>query len=227
MSLQQLPDWTQNFDYSTDPFFSRILQDPEAHPNFSIVDKLIYYKEHRLCIPHNSLQHFLEIHHTSLHGGHIGSRRLKQKISEFYYFPHSSSIVDNYVKACTTCRMVKPRNHLPLGHLGSTDSPTGRWLHIQIDLVTGFPTCNGFDAVLTVIDKFSSRVHFIPTNTTLNTTELLDLLTSRIFNLHGFLDIIQSNWAYLTIKQATDSPKNIIIFLRSTFVVLFRPMRIG
>lgn len=194
-SILTPPDWVLELPplYAQDSFFQKILDTPSKFNNFSVEDDLIYYKDHRLCIPEAALPKFLELHHCSLFGGHIGRKRLKKKVQLYYFFPNYNQVIDDYVKQCHICSKVKPINHLPLGFHGQTTVPQGRNDIIEIDLITGFPSTESeHNAVLTVIDKFTSRVTLVPTTDQLSASGLIQLLIP-IFARQGFPSTIQSD----------------------------------
>lgn len=56
-----------------------------------------------------------------------------------------------------------------------------------MDLITGLPTSGSedYDAVLTVIDRMTRRVHFWPTTTTVSAEKLATLMLECYLPLHG------------------------------------------
>ncbi|KAI7102875.1 hypothetical protein KC324_g20825, partial [Hortaea werneckii] len=54
-----------------------------------------------------------------------------------------------------------------------------------MDFITYLPTCQGFDAILVVVDRLTKLRHYIPCRTTDGAEEVARLFTQNIFRLHG------------------------------------------
>lgn len=63
--------------------------------------------------------------------------------------------------------------------------PSRPWSHIALDFVTGLPASNGNTVVLTVVDRFSKAVHFIPLPKLPSAKEMAQVLINHVFRLHG------------------------------------------
>jgi hypothetical protein len=98
--------------------------------------------------------------------------------------------------------------------------PNQKWEHIAMDFITGLPPSKaGNDAIWTVVDKLSKRVHFIPIKSTITAVQCAEVFRDSIFKLHGMPRVIVSDrdskfnskfWrafcAILGIKQAMSTP---------------------
>lgn len=62
-----------------------------------------------------------------------------------------------------------------------------------MDLVTGLPPSEGKIAILTVVDRFSKMVHFIPIPKLPSAKDIAELL-QHIFRPHGLPRDIVSDW---------------------------------
>ncbi len=60
--------------------------------------------------------------------------------------------------------------------------PSQPWSHIGLDVVTGFPPLQGNDAILTIVDRFSKAVHFVPLSKRPTASETADLLVHRDYS---------------------------------------------
>jgi hypothetical protein len=78
--------------YPQDTIFSKILEHPSQHANFSIHDGLIYFKRHDmlvLCIPrvimkgHRLTKAIIDHGHTSF--GHLGMEKTEHYVARFYW----------------------------------------------------------------------------------------------------------------------------------------------
>lgn len=67
----------------------------------------------------------LETYHKTLLGGHVGIDRMKNNIRKFYYWPHMTRDIKNYIKKCDTCEKTKVHRHTkpPLQISSTANSP--------------------------------------------------------------------------------------------------------
>lgn len=102
--------------------------------------------------------------------------------------------VCTFVATCTVCARNKPTHHPPAGLLQPLPIPPRPWSHIAVDFVTSLPPSEGNDTILTIVDRFSTTVHFVPLPKLPTALETANLLITHVFRLHGIpLDIV-SDW---------------------------------
>uniref|UniRef100_A0A3P9JP29 Integrase catalytic domain-containing protein n=1 Tax=Oryzias latipes TaxID=8090 RepID=A0A3P9JP29_ORYLA len=65
--------------------------------------------------------------------------------------------------------------------------------HIALDFVTGLPPSQGNSVVLTIIDRFSKFVHFVPLPQLPSATQTADVLVNHVFRNHGIPSDIVSD----------------------------------
>ena len=98
---------------------------------------------------------------------HCGFYRTFKWLSVFYWTSMAKDIAA-YLTHCPACLLNKPTRHRPYGTLSPITSPSEPFDTITIDLVTDLPPCaheglaKRFDTIMTVTDKFSKAVRFIP-----------------------------------------------------------------
>ncbi|XP_026103014.1 uncharacterized protein LOC113074396 [Carassius auratus] len=81
--------------------------------------------------------------------------------------------------------------HPPDGLLNPLPIPSRPWSHIALDFVSGLPPSKGNTVVLTVVDRFSKAVHFIPLPKLPSARETAQLVVDHVFRLHGFpVDVV-------------------------------------
>ena len=51
----------------------------------------------------------------------------------------------------------------------------GPWQTVGVDLVTGLPIVNGYDAIIVYIDHYSKQVHVIPTTSEVDAEGIADI----------------------------------------------------
>lgn len=64
-----------------------------------------------------------------------------------------------------------------------------------MDFVTGLPLSNGHTVILTMVDRLSKAVHFVPLTKLPLAAEMGTLLVQHVFQLHGFPKDIVSDRA--------------------------------
>ncbi|KAJ8369826.1 hypothetical protein SKAU_G00098540 [Synaphobranchus kaupii] len=82
---------------------------------------------------------------------------------------------------------------LPSGLLLSLPVPGRPWSHIGVDFVTGLPLSEGNTVILTIVDRFSKAVHFVPLPKLPSALETAELLVLHVVRLHGIPSDIVSD----------------------------------
>ena len=101
-----------------------------------------------------------------------------------YYWDRMAKDVEEYVSSCYACNLMKPRRHKLYGQLVSLPAPTSPWRHIAMDFVVGLPPLllgsRVYDAVLTIVDRFSKMVKYIPVTEDIKAPELANLFIRHV-----------------------------------------------
>jgi len=98
---------------------------------------------------------------------HCGFYRTFKWLSSFYWTSMAKDIAA-YLAHCPACLLNKPTRHKPYGKLSPIASQSEPFDTITTDLITDLPPCardgssETFDTIMTVTDKFSKTVRFIP-----------------------------------------------------------------
>lgn len=69
--------------------------------------------------------------------------------------------LNSWVKCCLPCQESKITRHTK-SQYGIFKTPSGRFLHIHMDLVGPLPQSNGHTYIITLIDRFSRWPEAIP-----------------------------------------------------------------
>ena len=99
-------------------------------------------------------RHILQEWHDHAAGGHLGQEETIQKISTHYYWPSTQAWITAYVKGCAACQQMKNLTHrtrVPLYQISVPNQPQP-FGQVVMDLITGLPSSNGHDAILTIVD---------------------------------------------------------------------------
>jgi len=73
----------------------------------------------------------------------------------------------------------------PVGELHSLQIPDSQWDTLSVDLAMELPLSSGHDAVMTVVELVSKRVHFIPMHMTVTAEGAARLFLHQVWKLHG------------------------------------------
>uniref|UniRef100_A0A3B3CQT4 Integrase catalytic domain-containing protein n=1 Tax=Oryzias melastigma TaxID=30732 RepID=A0A3B3CQT4_ORYME len=98
-----------------------------------------------------------------------------------------------FVQACSVCARGKASHRAPAGLLRPLPVPHRPWSHISVDFVTGLPPSEGNTTILTIADRFSKSVHFVPLSKLPSAFETDNLLVQHVFRLHGLPQDIVSD----------------------------------
>ena len=109
--------------------------------------------------------HIVKVNHDSIAGGHKGIFTTLKRIRERFYWKNVKEDVQNYIKTCDSCqkkKLVRIKTKLPMC---ITDTPTGTFEKLQIDLVGPLPNSDmGNEYMLTWQDCLSKYSDAIPLN---------------------------------------------------------------
>ena len=187
--------------YAIDPLFRKIKERPSDYRKFEVKDGLIWSKNHIgepvLCVPRaksgerSTVEIVIDQAHIAL--GHLGSRKTRDYIRRWYWWPKLVPDVDAFCITCATCQMAKSIPQLPAGLLHSMPIPTRPWSSIGMDFVGPFPQSMGFDYLWVVICRMTGMVHLIPCTTRVRASELAWKFLAEIVRLHGLPESIVSD----------------------------------
>ena len=155
----------------------------------------------RLFVPTSLRAKVLTWGHTIKLSGHPGAARTEEFIRRRFWWPGLSADVKTFVAACEVCARSKNTHKPPAGLLHPLVIPSRPWSHIAMDFVTGLPPSEGNDTILTIVDRFSKAVHYIPLPKLPSASEMADLLAQHVVRLHGIpTDIVSDRGPQFTSK---------------------------
>ena len=155
---------------------------------FTLIGKALFFSERRqgslrLCIPESLINDFLHLcHDLSSHPGH---RRTYLSCSLRFYFPRMSRRIKSYCENCRSCQLSKPSNQKTPGLLHSIET-LDPFHTLSLDFVTGLPHSeDGYNALLTVTDKFSKAIKLIPCHETTSAEDTAQLYLRYAYSTFG------------------------------------------
>jgi len=125
--------------------------------------------------------------------GHPGRWKTLELVSRNYWWPQMSRYISQYVSTCDLCLRTKPWQHSPVGKLQPLFILDTRWDTLSVDFVVKLPESSEHDAVITVVDSVSKRVHFIPMHTMVTVEGAARLFLHHVWKLHGLLKHVVSD----------------------------------
>ncbi|QRV93047.1 Retrovirus-related Pol polyprotein from transposon [Ceratobasidium sp. AG-Ba] len=194
------PEEVQKFSdaYLEDKHFKQVLQDLNTymdpknppHKQYRVGDNgLLYFvKEdnYKLCVPKSlQVQVVQEAHDQLYETAHAGYHRCYNAIASTYYWPKMESTIKDYIRQCDLCQKAKPKRHGQRGFLQSIPIPSQPFEVVTMDFITDLPESNGYDAILTIVDKLTKYTHFIPCKKTINEVETALLFHDHIWSHYG------------------------------------------
>jgi len=123
--------------------------------------------------------------HDTRIAGHPGHWKTLELVSQNYWWPQMSRYIGQYVSICNLCLWTKPWRHSPVGELQPLSVPDARWDMLSVDFVVELRKSSRHDAVMTVVDSVSKRVHFVPMHTTVTAEGAARLFLHHVWKLHG------------------------------------------
>ena len=113
-----------------------------------------------------------------------------------------SRYIGQYVSTCDLYLQTKPWRHSPVSEHQLLSVPDAWWDTLSVDFVVELLESSRHDAVMTVMDAVSKRVHFIPMHMTVTAEGAARLFLHYIWKLHGL-------------------PKHVVSDHRPQFIALF------
>jgi len=103
-----------------------------------------------------------------------------------------SRYIGQYVSTCDLCLRMKPTRQAPVGELHPLWIPDSQWDMLSVDFIVELPSSR-HDAVMTVVDSVSKRVHFILMHTTMTAEGAARLFLHQVWKLHSLLKCVISD----------------------------------
>ena len=145
----------------------------------------------RRFVPDPARSQVLQWAHSSKLTCHPGFHRTLQFLRQSFWWPSMYRDTRQFIAACSVCARGKASHQPPAGLLRPLPVPSRPWSHIALDFVTGLPPSEGNTVILTVVDRFSKSVHYVPLPKLPTALETARLLVDHVFKLHGIpMDVV-------------------------------------
>ena len=183
--------------YQKDSHASRVLEEPIA--GFTQSETGLVLFQGRIYVPESVRNEVIRIHHDEPTAGHRGIYKTTEAIGQNYYFPRLRKKVEEYIARCDTCHKTKSSRHQPYGMMGTASTPDRPWASIAMDFIVKLPlseeplTKVKYDSVLTIVDRLTKEVRFIPYKESSNAEELAYIFLRNITATQGLPEEIISD----------------------------------
>src|ERR1700761_2377603 len=149
----------------------------------------------KVYVPKDMLlrKQIVEAHHDTPVAGHPGRWKTLELVSRNYWWPGMSRYVAAYIKGYDRCNRTKIFPAKPFGKLTPTQIPTENWQTISVDLITGLPESQDYNAIMVVVDRLSKLLHAMPTTDKVTSAGVARLFRDNVWKHHGFPEQIISD----------------------------------
>ncbi|RNA19546.1 Retrovirus-related Pol poly from transposon [Brachionus plicatilis] len=125
------------------------------YEDLSVIDEKLYFVDKRdnrtkLALPSDKIFTAIDLIHSNILSGHLGSKRSKEKLFARFFRPKLGQYVDQFIKFCEICQKTKILNRLPKAKLKPiiTDHPLQL---VTMDIVGPLPLSTGGNIYILVI----------------------------------------------------------------------------
>ena len=180
-----------------EPRWSRVLQmiknnealgENAAKLPYRIVDELLYFDDDekglRLCIPSAMEGEVFKLAHDEM--GHPGYARTHERLTGNLYIFNLTTKLHEFIRHCPHCQLNQTPRHKPYGSLQPIFSPAKPFHTLTIDFILALPQSHpdGYDCTMSVTDKFSKAITFLPGKTTFGAEQWAIQLLDRLAQLN-------------------------------------------
>ncbi|WVZ80266.1 hypothetical protein U9M48_027757 [Paspalum notatum var. saurae] len=169
----------------------RRLQDGDLDSPWRLEDGLLLHAA-RIFVPDfGDLRHqVLCLAHSARHEG---IQKTLYRLRSEFYIPGDRTLVQEWIRACTTCQRNKTETLRPARLLQPLEVPSQVWADISLDFIEGLPKVGGKSVILTVVDRFSKYAHFIALGHPYTAASVARAFFDGVVRLHGFPSSIVSD----------------------------------
>ncbi len=146
-------------------------------------------EEPRIVVPQKSVPSLFAFYHLQCHAG---ASALSRMIKTAYYVENMMEQLTRFTKACHACAAFKA-NQTRKQEIGHAPLPLRKASTWVMDIVTGLPPHEGFDAYLSVIDPFSGFRLAVPCRSTVTAKNVCRILREHLIMHFGAPDLLVSD----------------------------------
>ena len=177
-----------------DPDFQRLLRNPQTGLSFRKIKLGTTFLHVDLsngpARPFVPLSFRRQIFNV-IHGlGHPGVEATRKAVADKFVWPSMRQDVTKWARECLACQQAKIQRHT-VPPITEFTVPAKRFQHVHIDLVS-MPQSNGFNHLLTVVDRFSRWPSALPISD-INAETIIDTFAHGWISQHGVPEVVTSD----------------------------------
>ncbi len=155
---------------------------------------LVWYNN-RIYVPrdHALWGEIIAWSHDHITVGHPGVEKTKELILWEYWWPKMKKDVETYIRSCEMCQQTKSSMQAKAAPLHPNAIPSQPWTHISVDMITGLPKSNGYNAIIMIVDCFSKEIIPVACSTELSSEGWVKILCDEVYSKHGMPQIVISD----------------------------------
>ena len=180
--------------YAKDPWCRQLLSAARGMPEVRVKDGLWFIGE-RLVVPGgcSAREDIFHIAHDTL--GHFGFYKTYGSLQGSYFWPNMQKDLESgYIPSCVDCQHNKNSTTKPTGPLHPLPVPDERGDSVAIDFIGPLPKENGFDCLITMMDRLNSDIQLVPCTTTTTAEQLATLFFDKWYCENGLpLEVISDH----------------------------------
>jgi transposase InsO family protein len=124
--------------------------------------------------------------HDSNASNHQGQAATVKLLQDSFFWPKMAETIKSFVVQCELCQKARSAANLTPGLLLPLPPPTDRWSDLSMDFIGPLPeTKCKHNCILTVVDRMTKRVRFLPCRTDITTKEVAQLFFDNIVSQFG------------------------------------------
>ena len=162
----------------------------------SSIHKGVLYQRGRLWVPESFQVLVIRATHEPKTMGHAGIKKTLELLNRYYFWPGMRPMVQQFIRNCHICRMTKASHERQHGLLKQLPIPQERWVDLAMDFVVRLPESDGYNTILTVVDRLSNAKEFIPMRAGkdgASAEETAKAFLQHVYSEHGLPDSIVSD----------------------------------
>jgi hypothetical protein len=187
-----IPTWSQDVQnsYTKDAHCLKLLQEltinATSHSHMTLEAGILRFKgKIYIGSTTNLREKIFDTFHSSLFGGHSGTKVTLHKMQQSFYWPKLKQFVTEKIAACPICQISKTEHLAYPGLLQPLPIPTQKWSDISMDFIQGLPKSRGKEVILVVVDRLTKYAHFIPQAHPYSVQTIAEVFMNTIIKLHG------------------------------------------
>ena len=113
--------------------------------------------------------------------GHPEVHKTTELVKQRYWSKGMDKDIENYVKNCLVCQVMKPDHKKKIGPFQHIAIPTRKWEQITKDLVTDLPPSTSYITITVFVDRRTKMVHFAPCTKEISADYYAQLFIDNVF----------------------------------------------